>query len=81
MNHVTRGTKKPVNMTLNTDLVREARTLTLNLSETVERLLSHFVAEQRAKDAEREQEIGAAIAFLNKQYETHGGLGEEFSPF
>lgn len=43
MNYVARGAKKPVNMTLSEDLVREARLLTRNLSETVERLLCSFV--------------------------------------
>ena len=36
MNYVPRGPKKPVNMTLSEDLVREARLLTRNLSDTVE---------------------------------------------
>ena len=40
MSHVARGPKKSVNMTLSEDLVREARTLTGNLSETVEQLLA-----------------------------------------
>jgi post-segregation antitoxin (ccd killing protein) len=47
MNYVARGAKKPVNMTLSEDLVREARRLTRNLSETVERLLCSFVDQER----------------------------------
>ena len=47
MNYVARGAKKPVNMTLSEDLVREARLLTRNLSETVERLLCSFVDRER----------------------------------
>jgi post-segregation antitoxin (ccd killing protein) len=39
MTYVPRGPKKPVNMTLSEDLVRDARTLTTNLSDTVEKLL------------------------------------------
>jgi hypothetical protein len=40
MSHIARGPKKQVNMTLSEDLVREARMLTGNLSETVEQLLA-----------------------------------------
>ena len=44
MNYVPRGPKKPVNMTMSEDLVRETRRLTKNLSETVETLLAAHVA-------------------------------------
>ena len=47
MNYIPRGPKKPVNMTLSEDLVREARKLTRNLSETVERLFADFVSPTR----------------------------------
>jgi antitoxin CcdA len=72
--------KKPVNMTLSEELVREARGLTGNLSETVERLLAEFVAAERRKRDEKERRIDATIAMLNDLYDRHGGLGEEFSP-
>jgi antitoxin CcdA len=81
MNHVTRGGKKPVNLTLSAELVREVRTLTPNLSETVEALLADYVSAERVKKAAREQEVDTAIAFLNEQYRKHGGIGEEYSPF
>lgn len=43
MGFVANGPKKPVNMTLSEDLVREARRLMRNLSDTVEQLLCDFV--------------------------------------
>ena len=79
MSHVARGPKKSVNMTLSEDLVREARTLTGNLSETVEQLLAEFIQAARSRNAETEQRIDATIAMLNELYDKHGGLGEEFS--
>jgi len=78
MNYVPRGPKKPVNMTLSEDLVRDARALTANLSETVERLLAGFVETERRNSIERQQRVDATIAMLNELYDRHGGL-EEFS--
>ncbi len=78
MNYVPHGPKKPVNMTLSEDLVREARALTDNLSETVERLLAGFVEAERRNSIERQQRVDATIAMLNELYDRHGGL-EEFS--
>ncbi len=80
MNHVTRGGKKPVNLTLSADLVREARLLTPNLSETVERLLAAYVAEEHARQAEAQRGIDAAIAWANELYDRHGLPGSGFSP-
>jgi antitoxin CcdA len=79
MNHV-RGPKKPVNMSLSADLVREARALTPNLSETVEALLAGFVAAERQKRADKERRLDEAIAYFNQHYDQHGPIGEEFNP-
>jgi post-segregation antitoxin (ccd killing protein) len=43
--------KRPVNMTINVDLIRKVRGLTNNLSETVEGLLASFVDAEEAKQA------------------------------
>jgi antitoxin CcdA len=80
MSYIARGPKKPVNMTLSEDLVREARKLTQNLSETVEQLLGEFVDAERVRRAEKERRIDATIAMLNAMYDRDGGLGEDFSP-
>jgi len=79
MMHAGRGLKKAVNMTLSEDLVREARGLTPNLSETVERLLADYVAAERTKRAERERRIDATIDMINAHYEEFGLFGEEYS--
>ena len=80
MNQIPHARKKPVNLSLSTELVREARLLTANLSETVETLLSAYVAERRAKQAELDRGIAAAIAWHNEQFEQDGLPGAEFYP-
>jgi antitoxin CcdA len=56
--------KRPVNMTLNEDLIRRARGITSNLSETVETLLAAFVEDAEAKTAERERQVAANEALV-----------------
>jgi antitoxin CcdA len=51
--------KRPVNMTLNEDLIRRARGITSNLSETVESLLAGFVEDAESKIAEEAGQIAA----------------------
>ena len=71
--------KRPVNMTLNEDLVRRVRGLSTNLSETVESLLADFVEEMEAKAAERERQIAAHIAANEAFVAKYGSLADEFS--
>jgi post-segregation antitoxin (ccd killing protein) len=78
MAYVPRGPKKPVNMTLSEDLVRDARTLTTNLSDTVEKLLADFVATEHAKRTDKERRIDESIRLLNEHEAQHGVWGEEF---
>ena len=73
--------KKPVNLSLNADLVTEARALTPNLSETVERLLGEFVRAERARLDAREQALADSLAQLIAHHDQHGGAGDEFIPF
>lgn len=70
--------KRPVNMTLNEDLVRQARGLTSNLSETVESLLAGFVEASDARVAEQERQIAAHIAASDAFVKQHGSLADEF---
>ena len=66
-------------MTLSEDLVREARLLTGNLSETVEQLLAAFVEEERKRREAKEHRIDASIQALNDHEAKHGVWGEEYS--
>ncbi len=79
MTYVPRGPKKPVNMTLSEDLVREARSLTPNLSHTVEQLLTGYVEAQQKQRAERERLIDESIRMIEAHHEEFGLWGEEFS--
>jgi post-segregation antitoxin (ccd killing protein) len=79
MNYVPRGPKKPVNMTLSEDLVREARKLTNNLSETVEALLAEHVAAELRRREDKERRIDETIRVLNEHEAKHGIWGEEYS--
>jgi antitoxin CcdA len=69
--------KRATNLSLNADLVRRARALSPNLSETVERLLAAHVERH---DAGKEARIQASVEMLNAFYEEHGLVGEEFMP-
>jgi len=80
VNHMPRGTKRPVNLTLSDDLLREARLLTRNLSETVEVLLSDYVATERAKQMDRDRRIENTIDAAIAHYEEFGIVGAEYSP-
>lgn len=70
--------KRPVNMTLNEDLIRCARDLTPNLSQTVETLLAAFVDNAEAQAARREQQIEAHIAASDAFVAKYGTLADEF---
>lgn len=79
MGHDRPALKRPVNLSLNQDLVREARELTPNLSETVESLLAEFVEVQKHKREQARQQIDALVAASNGFIAAHGAFGDEFS--
>ena len=57
--------KRPVNLTLNEDLVLQARTMTDNLSSVVESLLKDFVERKRQQRLTENQALAATIATWN----------------
>jgi len=71
--------KRPVNMTLNEDLIRRARGITPNLSETVERLLAGFVEDADSKIADQERQIAAHVAANEAFILKHGSIADEFN--
>lgn len=68
--------RRPVNLSLNPDIVSRARGLTSNLSATVEALLTGFVEaeEQRAREADRD--LASVLAALDELHEQTGLLSE-----
>ena len=73
--------KRPVNLSLNEDLVRQARTFTGNLSEQVEKLLAEYVAEEQKRVDERERRLDDAIAALNEFDAKYGSFADEYIDF
>jgi antitoxin CcdA len=70
--------KRPVNMTLNEDLVRRVRGLSTNLSETVESLLADFIETAEARAMERERQIATHVAANEAFVAKYGSLADEF---
>ena len=73
--------RKPVNLSLNEQLVARARRITPNLSGTVEALLTQFVQEADAKRRADDALLDQVIAALNAHHEEHGFLSEKFNDF
>lgn len=65
-------------MSLNQDLVRRARGVTPNLSETVETLLAAFLDDTEAKAADLARRIAEHIAANDAFVARHGSLADEF---
>jgi antitoxin CcdA len=71
--------KRPVNLSLDSDLVRRARALTPNLSDTVETLLASFVDTETARRADVQRQLDTLIEASNGFIARHGAFGDEFS--
>ena len=70
--------KRPVNTTLNEDLVRRARVLTPNLSEIAESLLAAYVDDAEAQMVRREQKIAAHISASDAFATRYRALANKF---
>jgi len=68
------ATKRPVNLSINSDLVEKARTLGLNLSALAEEAI--IAAYARAARAKWDDEIRQACAVHNRYIAEHGTLAE-----
>jgi antitoxin CcdA len=62
--------KKSANLSINSDLLRQARELKINLSKTLEERLAEIVREERARHW-KEENREAMMAF-NRFIEKHG---------
>jgi antitoxin CcdA len=71
--------KRPVNLTLNEDLVQQAKGLTDNLSGVVEGLLSDFVAQQQKQRLTETKALAATIATWNDFNSKIGSFSDEYS--
>jgi antitoxin CcdA len=71
--------KRPVNLTLNEDLVNQAKGLTDNLSQVVESLLSVYVVAARDDRLAKSKAVDSAVKMWNDFNTKFGSLGDEYS--
>lgn len=71
--------KRPVNLTLNEDLVLQARGMTDNLSGVVESLLANFVEHERQQRYAKAQTVETTIATWNDFNTKLGSFADEHS--
>ena len=75
----TEARKRPVNLTLNEDLVIQVKGLTDNLSGVVESLLAGYVDRQRLEQIAKTKAIAATVATWNAFNAKHGSFADEHS--
>jgi antitoxin CcdA len=71
--------KRPVNLTLNEDLVQQAKGMTDNLSAVVERLLSDYVSNEHRERLTRTEAVAETVALWNKFSSEKGSFADEYS--
>lgn len=71
--------KRPVNLTLNEDLVLQARGITDNLSGVVESLLADFVEHERQQRLDKAKALEATVAIWNDFNAKVGSFSDEHS--
>ncbi len=75
----TEARKRPVNLTLNEDLVVQARGLTRNLSGVVESLLADYVEQARQQHSAKAATLKSTIATWNDFNARQGSFADEYS--
>jgi antitoxin CcdA len=71
--------KRPVNLTLNEDLVSQAKSMTDNLSAVVESLLSEFVDRERKERLVKAKVVEATVETWNRFNSKSGSIADEYS--
>lgn len=71
--------KRPVNLTLNEELVSQAKGMTTNLSGVVEQLLTDYVMKQNNARQEKAQHAEVAAQTWNTFNERSGSFADEHS--
>ena len=71
--------KRPVNLTLNEDLVAQARQLTSNLSAVVEALLAEYVTEEKQRRAAEADMVRETVAIWNRFADEGASFADEHS--
>jgi antitoxin CcdA len=71
--------KRPVNLTLNEDLVNQAKGLTDNLSQVVESLLSEYLARAREEQLAKQKAVESTVKLWNDFNSKSGSISDEYS--
>jgi antitoxin CcdA len=71
--------KRPVNLTLNEDLVSRAKSMTDNLSGVVESLLAEFVERTSRERLARAKAVEATVEVWNTFNSDAGSIADEYS--
>jgi antitoxin CcdA len=71
--------KRAVNLTLNEDVVAQAKALTPNLSAVVERLLSGYVAQAQRDQLSKQEQAKLLAGMWNGFNERSGSFADEYS--
>lgn len=71
--------KRPVNLTLNEELVAKAKAYTGNLSATMETLLADFVATQQKQHEARQRAADICADDWNSFHQAVGSFADEHS--
>lgn len=71
--------KKPTNVSINSDLLNQARSLKINLSATLERALTEQLRERQ--EAQWRQENATAIHAYNEHVEKYGTFSDSVRKF
>ena len=71
--------KRAVNLTLNEDLVTQARGMTDNLSGVVESLLAGYLVAEKQRRAAETESVRATVNTWNRFAEQHGSFADEHS--
>ncbi len=71
--------KRPVNLTLNEDVIAQARAMTPNLSAVVETLLSGYIAQKLSEQSIRQQQAARVADMWNDFNEQSASFADEYS--
>lgn len=71
--------RRPVNLSLNADLLAQVRQVTPNLSATVETLLGDYLHATREKREDEQRQLDGVIDAVNELHAQRGFLSDEFS--
>jgi post-segregation antitoxin (ccd killing protein) len=72
--------KRPVNLTLNAELVRQVKATTTNLSAVIGELLVDHLRRRERERVERAQSVKGAVRQWNDFAQQFGSLADEYSP-